>query len=444
MKATEKDYLAVCCFYIHRKLLFALLLAGTAVFLLFFQQDVQQWLDSIRGKAPAVATFLYNDTALASYEGRVRILNSSHNVIYEGLFQDGACNGKGLIYDEQGHVLYRGLMVNNRMQDEEGQLFYKDGTLAYHGAIKDNYKDGTGVQYRTDGTLEYEGEFQLDVFSGHGKEYSEQEQLVYEGEYLNGQRHGSGIAYEHTSRKRAVYQGEFAFGNPQGQGTFYDTLGKAYYTGAVYEGHMDLTSFLPSSLADLEEAFHTPYDIYVLQQKVLIEKNGRQETATVQKTAIVYPLHKLIFFTQYPLPLDTSNEVWQVSKELDPSKVFIESIEMVDANLDDPSMRFLTDTIQEAWSKRATERVVEKKADYFDLFALYYTEDRSAIEAKKNITITARGNRIYEMEAHGASQQTKRSMYLVNTYSVGYGYPLDHKQPLYSLLLDEHLEVRAK
>ncbi|MFR4219247.1 MAG: MORN motif containing protein, partial [[Clostridium] innocuum] len=66
-------------------------------------------------------------------------------------------------------------------------------------------------------------------------------------------RHGQGILYEEGAYTRKVYQGEFAFGKPQGSGTLFDTFGKAYYTGAMHEGHINFTSFLPSTLEDVQK-----------------------------------------------------------------------------------------------------------------------------------------------------------------------------------------------
>ena len=444
MKDKKKEYVHLYYFYIQRKLLITLLIAGSVALFTIFQQDITNFLDHLFGNVPIIATFNYNDKALASYEGQVRILNSNQKVIYEGMYMDGACNGKGTIYDGVGHIVYQGELTQNVMQDDHGKLYYENGTLAYTGQIQNNQKEGTGIQYREDGSLQYEGEFALDSYGGYGKEYDEEEQLIYEGDFLDGNRHGVGKSYEHSPRKRMLYEGDFAFGKPQGKGTFYDKLGKAYYTGAVYQGHMDLTSFLPSTLQDLENSFLTPYDVYAYQMQVMVDNNGKQESKTVVKTAIVYPLHNLVFFTQYPIMFDQSKESWSMSKDVDKSNIYIESIEMVDANIDDPTLTFMRESVEKAWSTRATSIVVEKKMDYFDVFALYFSSNATTTLEKKNVTITAHGNRIYEMSYQQESQNTTRTMYKVTDYSVGYGYPIDHNRLLYSLLMNEHREVTAK
>ncbi|MFR4219248.1 MAG: hypothetical protein ACLT16_16650 [[Clostridium] innocuum] len=89
---------------------------------IFLSQNLQQLLNRITNQNMEAATFSYNDLNLAKYQGNVKILNQE-KLTYEGMFSNGACNGKGTLYDEHGHKIYTGEFVDNVMEDKSGTLF---------------------------------------------------------------------------------------------------------------------------------------------------------------------------------------------------------------------------------------------------------------------------------------------------------------------------------
>lgn len=425
---TNEDYLHIFHIYVYRWLAYFVLLIILVLILLVFHKDLGTFWRNITNQDVDATTFLYNDVELARFEGKVKILNDRHVLIYQGLFSKGACNGKGTIYDETGKKLYEGIMVNNNMDDNEGTLYYDEDHVAYIGEIHNNFKQGKGVLYRRNGTKEYEGDFVLDKFEGSGKYYDKQGHIQYEGEFLNDMRHGEGKLYEEGAYSRMLYQGEFAFGYPQGVGTLYDTFGKAYYTGAMFEGHINYTAYLSTSLEDLEACFKEPYDIYVYNNK----------------TAIVYPDEKLVFFTQYPIPIEKNKNDWSLKRDIQKKDVILESAILVDRNIDSPDVDFTMDDILTTWQSKYVSHTTQTLMDEHDVFGIYFTNNIHFTNEKDYFTCKEHKNRIYELKYDHMMELSTRIMYPVTKYSIGYVYPIYEDQLVYSIMMDEKLKVNIK
>ncbi|MCD8331764.1 MAG: hypothetical protein LUB63_04435 [Oscillospiraceae bacterium] len=105
----------------------------------------------------------------------------------------------------------------------------------YAGKLEDGVLQGLGTEYDEDGLVTYEGYFVDGERSGSGKAY-EQGVLVYDGDFLNGLYEGNGTLYENGT---VVYEGEFAAGLADGMGTAYSTDGVLVYKGSFSEGLYD-------------------------------------------------------------------------------------------------------------------------------------------------------------------------------------------------------------
>lgn len=433
-KHSSEDYVRFFHIYIDRRVFILLLLLVLCIPIFFFRRDLQQLLNRITNQNMEAATFSYNDLNLAKYQGNVKILNQEGKLTYEGMFSNGACNGKGTLYDEHGHKIYTGEFVDNVMEDKSGTLYFDKGDMRkYVGEVHNNRADGDGTAYRkVDGkySLLYEGSFVDGEFEGKGIYYDEQGNIDYEGEFLDNMRHGQGILYEEGAYTRKVYQGEFAFGKPQGSGTLFDTFGKAYYTGAMHEGHINFTSFLPSTLEDVQKSFLLPYQIYVYENT----------TAIVYKTDLL----SLAFFTKYPLKLDKGEKEWKLKDKQEPKDIVISSIMMVDNNIDDPNTGMDPDKIKASWQKKYRPHTQELLMDAYDVIALRLTENNQFKEYRKCTSLVDHGNNIEELQYHFQLDLTRRVLYPVTELSIGYGYPIYEDKLLYTIMLKEDEAVKEE
>nr|DAI61428.1 MAG TPA: HISTONE H3 LYSINE 4 SPECIFIC, METHYLTRANSFERASE.1A [Caudoviricetes sp.] len=426
-KRTNEDYIRIFHLYVERKVFLLLLLVILSILIFLFHKDLQQLWYRITNQNMEATTFAYNDLNLANYQGNVKILNKEGKLTYEGMFSKGACNGKGTLYDEHGHKIYTGEFVDNVMEDKSGTLYFDKGEMRkYIGEVHNNRADGDGTAYRKikdTYTLLYEGSFVDGEFEGRGIYYDKNGNIDYEGEYLDNMRHGQGILYEEGAYTRKVYQGEFAFGRPQGSGTLFDTFGKAYYIGAMHEGHINFTSFLPSTLEDIQNSFLLPYQIYVYENT----------TAIVYKTDLL----ALAFFTKYPLKLDKSKKEWRLKDKQEAKDIVISSVMMVDNNIDDPNTGTDPDKIEASWQKKYRPHTVTGLMDAYDVIALRLTENEAFREYRKCTSLVDHKNNIQELQYHLQLDLTKRVLYPVTELSIGYGYPIYEDKLLYTIMLED-------
>ena len=433
-KRRNEDYIRIFHLYVDRKIFMLLLLLILSTLIFLFHKDLQQLWNRITNQNMEATTFSYHDLNLASYQGNVKILNKEGRLTYEGMFSKGACNGKGTLYDEHGHKIYTGEFIDNVMEDKSGTLYFDKGEMRkYIGEVHNNRADGDGRAYRkTDDTykLLYEGSFVDGEFEGRGIYYDKNGNIDYEGEFLDNMRHGQGILYEEGAYTRKVYQGEFAFGRPQGTGTLFNTFGKAYYTGAMHEGHINFTSFLPSTLEDIQNSFLLPYQIYVYENT----------TAIVYKTDLL----SLAFFTKYPLKLEKSEKEWKLKDKQEAKDIVISSVMMVDNNIDDPNTGTDPDKIEASWQKKYRPHTVTGLMDAYDVIALRLTENKAFREYRKCTSLVDHKNNIQELQYHLQLDLTKRVLYPVTELSIGYGYPLYEDKLLYTIMLEEDAAAKEE
>lgn len=433
-KRRNEDYIRIFHLYVDRKIFMLLLLLILSTLIFLFHKDLQQLWNRITNQNMEATTFSYHDLNLASYQGNVKILNKEGRLTYEGMFSKGACNGKGTLYDEHGHKIYTGEFIDNVMEDKSGTLYFDKGEMRkYIGEVHNNRADGDGRAYRkTDDTykLLYEGSFVDGEFEGRGIYYDKNGNIDYEGEFLDNMRHGQGILYEEGAYTRKVYQGEFAFGRPQGTGTLFDTFGKAYYTGAMHEGHINFTSFLPSTLEDIQNSFLLPYQIYVYENT----------TAIVYKTDLL----SLAFFTKYPLKLEKSEKEWKLKDKQEAKDIVISSVMMVDNNIDDPNTGTDPDKIEASWQKKYRPHTVTGLMDAYDVIALRLTENKAFREYRKCASLVDHKNNIQELQYHLQLDLTKRVLYPVTELSIGYGYPIYEDKLLYTIMLEEDAAAKEE
>lgn len=433
-KRRNEDYIRIFHLYVDRKIFMLLLLFILSTLIFLFHKDLQQLWNRITNQNMEATTFSYHDLNLASYQGNVKILNKEGRLTYEGMFSKGACNGKGTLYDEHGHKIYTGEFIDNVMEDKSGTLYFDKGEMRkYIGEVHNNRADGDGRAYRkTDDTykLLYEGSFVDGEFEGRGIYYDKNGNIDYEGEFLDNMRHGQGILYEEGAYTRKVYQGEFAFGRPQGTGTLFDTFGKAYYTGAMHEGHINFTSFLPSTLEDIQNSFLLPYQIYVYENT----------TAIVYKTDLL----SLAFFTKYPLKLEKSEKEWKLKDKQEAKDIVISSVMMVDNNIDDPNTGTDPDKIEASWQKKYRPHTVTGLMDAYDVIALRLTENKAFREYRKCTSLVDHKNNIQELQYHLQLDLTKRVLYPVTELSIGYGYPIYEDKLLYTIMLEEDAAAKEE
>lgn len=433
-KRRNEDYIRIFHLYVDRKIFMLLLLLILSTLIFLFHKDLQQLWNRITNQNMEATTFSYHDLNLASYQGNVKILNKEGRLTYEGMFSKGACNGKGTLYDEHGHKIYTGEFIENVMEDKSGTLYFDKGEMRkYIGEVHNNRADGDGRAYRkTDDTykLLYEGSFVDGEFEGRGIYYDKNGNIDYEGEFLDNMRHGQGILYEEGAYTRKVYQGEFAFGRPQGTGTLFNTFGKAYYTGAMHEGHINFTSFLPSTLEDIQNSFLLPYQIYVYENT----------TAIVYKTDLL----SLAFFTKYPLKLEKSEKEWKLKDKQEAKDIVISSVMMVDNNIDDPNTGTDPDKIEASWQKKYRPHTVTGLMDAYDVIALRLTENKAFREYRKCASLVDHKNNIQELQYHLQLDLTKRVLYPVTELSIGYGYPMYEDKLLYTIMLEEDAAAKEE
>ena len=433
-KRRNEDYIRIFHLYVDRKIFMLLLLLILSTLIFLFHKDLQQLWNRITNQNMEATTFSYHDLNLASYQGNVKILNKEGRLTYEGMFSKGACNGKGTLYDEHGHKIYTGEFIDNVMEDKSGTLYFDKGEMRkYIGEVHNNRADGDGRAYRkTDDTykLLYEGSYVDAEFEGRGIYYDKNGNIDYEGEFLDNMRHGQGILYEEGAYTRKVYQGEFAFGRPQGTGTLFDTFGKAYYTGAMHEGHINFTSFLPSTLEDIQNSFLLPYQIYVYENT----------TAIVYKTDLL----SLAFFTKYPLKLEKSEKEWKLKDKQEAKDIVISSVMMVDNNIDDPNTGTDPDKIEASWQKKYRPHTVTGLMDAYDVIALRLTENKAFREYRKCTSLVDHKNNIQELQYHLQLDLTKRVLYPVTELSIGYGYPIYEDKLLYTIMLEEDAAAKEE
>ena len=189
---------------------------------------------------------------------------------YEGIFENGKLNGKGIYITDNGDI-YEGIFNNGnlsgkgkitRFKEYKGKknssLIQEDSTricqdnqnkIEYEGEIKDFKKEGKGKEksdeYKYEGNYhndmkngfgiiiffnsgdKYEGNFIDDEITGHGK-YIWNNKCIYEGDFFEGKLHGRGI-YKWPNGME--YDGEYYNNVKEGKGRF------KWKNGLIFNGN---------------------------------------------------------------------------------------------------------------------------------------------------------------------------------------------------------------
>lgn len=241
------------------------------------------------------------DVVNGVYSGQGAVYDSLGRLVYVGPLEDGFFQGDdGALYRE-GKLYYKGQMVGNRSEGL-GQMFHPDtGRCVAEGTFLDGKLEGTGKEYTSDGSLLREGTFSAGLLHGQGTQWMEDGAMLYQGAFSHGVYQGESILYDpQTGGIR--YRGSFRNGQPMGYGTLYHTSGQALYTGQVWQDRPRGDAFLGLSLAELEEAFAEHWLLYI----------GEDEAA------FVYPTFGLMFFTDCPITLVTTEGQ---GEELSPARI---------------------------------------------------------------------------------------------------------------------------
>ena len=123
---------------------------------------------------------------------------------YFGDILNNKMDGKGILYDKNGNIIYEGDFINNYYEGN-GKYFYKDGEY-YIGQFLKGKKHGKGVLYYKNGKIKYEGDFVDNKREGKGK-YIYEDGDYYIGQWLNDDRHGKGKLFHKNGQ--VEYDGDF-------------------------------------------------------------------------------------------------------------------------------------------------------------------------------------------------------------------------------------------
>lgn len=185
------------------------------------------------------------------YEGFGREHNFYDNKLkYEGFFSNFKYNGKGILYYKNNKKFFCGIFKENEFV--KGILYDPEGKVIYKGdIINKNPKEGKNIKlYEINGNLIYEGDFLDGKYHGHGTLYengkferkgitNEFKGIKYVGDFNNGNFGGSGKLYiDHNLGKYLYYDGQFNDGIFNGKGILYYQNGKKYYDGNFKNGEI--------------------------------------------------------------------------------------------------------------------------------------------------------------------------------------------------------------
>lgn len=112
--------------------------------------------------------------------------------------------------------IYEGDNVNNKKQGK-GVLKNQNGEIIYNGYFKENLFHGKG-SLLINNNDEYEGDFFEGKRKGFGTLISSDKRYRYDGQWENDLKHGKG--YEVVT-DLYIYDGEFKFGKKDGNGIIY-------------------------------------------------------------------------------------------------------------------------------------------------------------------------------------------------------------------------------
>ena len=157
---------------------------------------------------------IFEDNKLVSKATIITKNENNKRVEYFGDVVDFKKNGKGEEICEDEYA-YTGDFLND-FKHGNGKLEYFENGEIYEGQFDKGEINGKGLYIWSNGE-EYEGDFVKGIKHGKGK-YTWPDGCKYEGEYINGIREGKGKYYWEDGR---IFKGMFKDGKPNGKGQIF-------------------------------------------------------------------------------------------------------------------------------------------------------------------------------------------------------------------------------
>ena len=128
---------------------------------------------------------------------------------YEGYFNMGIFDGKGIKYYKTGEILYEGLFRNNQIFGK-GIKYYKNGSKKIEG-IFDTINSCEGYYYNPKNEILFKGKiiYEIPIKSDNISLYNDETYILYKGSLINGKYEGEGIEYSNCIKDMILYKGNF-------------------------------------------------------------------------------------------------------------------------------------------------------------------------------------------------------------------------------------------
>ena len=187
------------------------------------------------------------------------IINYDNNIKkYEGNIINGLYDGKGILYDKSGKMIYQGFFKSGEYEGFGRK--YEDNQLIYEGFFSKGKYEGKGTLYKN-GNIIFEGNFSDDEYHGPGIFYVNGEKVskrFYKNGYYsskgylviyeNNEEVYSGITYENKPKEGKnltiyddegylIYKGDFFNFNYHGEGIIYFKNSNDKYSSGIFENN---------------------------------------------------------------------------------------------------------------------------------------------------------------------------------------------------------------
>ncbi|MDR1299172.1 MAG: hypothetical protein LBJ84_02835 [Oscillospiraceae bacterium] len=290
----REDYLETRRLYIAKSLIVTVILVLVALAALIYfvawpwmlsrYFTAHYYVDSKAASAHTGKVVLYYDEEKTSpyfkgalTEGAIQGAGEEYDenglVVYAGDYASGAYSGSGRLY-EDGALVYEGEFSGGAFNGR-GKLF-SGGAVEYDGQFRDGALNGEGAQYNSGGTAIYRGGFANGLYDSTGAQYGDDGALIFKGEFSEGKRNGAGrlfldenltmeANFENGAPAGAVkimsggflaYEGAVSGARPHGYGALYaPQSGQVVYRGGFVNGRPDGAAALGLSVAGAAELF---------------------------------------------------------------------------------------------------------------------------------------------------------------------------------------------